>query len=225
MEPEQEPVKVYSSYTEAQKRATKKYRELNKEKVNAQRKKYYDERKAKDPEFLNYKREKAKEYYIKKKSLKSNNQFDILADHPEEEVKEEEKSSLVIVTEPEEEEAPPFEELKVVKPKTPRKPRAVTKKSSDVVEIIHEDPLVPQEVPDTIEEHLEKKSKAKKSRGKSKSSKENINPEDLKELEEEILKLCHVDPLQLDIPETPIEAEQVPKTPKPRAKKSAKSQS
>jgi len=125
MEPEQEPVKVYSSYTEAQKRATKKYRELNKEKVNAQRKKYYDERKAKDPEFLNYKREKAKEYYIKKKSLKSSNQFDILADHPEEEVKEEEeKPSLVIVTEPEEEEAPPFEELKLVKPKAPRKPRA-----------------------------------------------------------------------------------------------------
>jgi len=121
MEPEQEPVKVYSSYTEAQKRATKKYRELNKEKVNAQRKKYYDERKAKDPEFLNYKREKAKEYYIKKKSLKSSNQFDILADHPEEEVKEEEeKPSLVIVTEPEEEEAPPFEELKLVKPKAPR---------------------------------------------------------------------------------------------------------
>lgn len=124
MEPEQEPVKVYSSYTEAQKRATKKYRELNKEKVNAQRKKYYDERKAKDPEFLNYKREKAKEYYIKKKSLKSSNQFDILADHPGEEVKEEEKPSLVIVTEPEEEEAPPFEVLKLVKPKAPRKPRA-----------------------------------------------------------------------------------------------------
>ena len=62
MEPETETVKVYSSYTEAQKRATKKYRELNKEKVNAQRKKYYDDRKAKDPNFLSYKREKAKEY-------------------------------------------------------------------------------------------------------------------------------------------------------------------
>jgi len=134
MEPEQEPVKVYSSYTEAQKRATKKYRELNKEKVNAQRKKYYDERKAKDPEFLNYKREKAKEYYIKKKSLKSDNQFEVLDEVPEiiEEVKEEEKPSLVVITEPEEEEAPPFEDLKLVKPKAPRKPRA--KKESPLKE-------------------------------------------------------------------------------------------
>jgi hypothetical protein len=61
MEPEPETVKVYSSYTEAQKRATKKYREQNKEKVNAQRKKYYDERKSKDPNF----------YLIKEKRLKS----------------------------------------------------------------------------------------------------------------------------------------------------------
>ena len=60
----------YSSYTEAQKRATKKYRENNKEKVNEQRKKYYQNRKAKDPKFLEYKRQKAKEYYQKKKNLK-----------------------------------------------------------------------------------------------------------------------------------------------------------
>jgi|LakMenEpi03Aug12_release.lakeMendotaPanAssembly.Ray.scaffolds.fasta_scaffold1568266_1 hypothetical protein len=57
----------YSSYTEAQKRATKKYRENNKEKVNEQRKKYYQNRKTKDPNFLLYKRQKAKEYYAKKK--------------------------------------------------------------------------------------------------------------------------------------------------------------
>jgi len=128
MEPDTETVKVYSSYTEAQKRATKKYRELNKEKVNAQRKKYYDERKAKDPNFLTYKREKAKEYYIKKKGIKSDNQFEVLDEVPEmiEEVKEEElKPELVIITNPEEEEElPPFEELKIVKPKVPRKPRA-----------------------------------------------------------------------------------------------------
>jgi hypothetical protein len=61
---------VYSSYTEAQKRATKKYRENNKDKVNLQRKKYYEERKVKDPSFLEQKRNKAKEYYLKKKSLK-----------------------------------------------------------------------------------------------------------------------------------------------------------
>jgi len=128
MEPDTETVKVYSSYTEAQKRATKKYRELNKEKVNAQRKKYYDERKAKDPNFLTYKREKAKEYYIKKKGIKSDNQFEVLDEVPVmiEEVKEEElKPELVIITNPEEEEElPPFEELKIVKPKVPRKPRA-----------------------------------------------------------------------------------------------------
>lgn len=58
----------YSSYTESQKRATQKYRENNKEKVNEQRKKYYEERKAKDPTFLEYKRNKAKEYYLKKKT-------------------------------------------------------------------------------------------------------------------------------------------------------------
>jgi hypothetical protein len=66
----EEPKIIYSSYTEAQKRATAKYREANKEKVNAQRKKYYESRKEKDPEFLQYKRDKAKEYYLKKKSSK-----------------------------------------------------------------------------------------------------------------------------------------------------------
>lgn len=59
----------YSSYTEAQKKATQKYRSNNKEKVNEQRKKYYQTRKEKDPLFLVYKREKAREYYNKKKSI------------------------------------------------------------------------------------------------------------------------------------------------------------
>jgi len=67
---EEQPKIIYSSYTEAQKRATAKYREANKEKVNAQRKKYYESRKEKDPEFLQYKRDKAKEYYLKKKNSK-----------------------------------------------------------------------------------------------------------------------------------------------------------
>jgi hypothetical protein len=57
----------YSSYTPAQKRATQKYRENNKDKVNEQRKKYYQNRKERDPEFLEYKRTKAKEYYQLKK--------------------------------------------------------------------------------------------------------------------------------------------------------------
>lgn len=73
---EEQPKIIYSSYTEAQKRATAKYREANKEKVNAQRKKYYESRKEKDPEFLQYKRDKAKEYYLKKKS----NKIDIIED-------------------------------------------------------------------------------------------------------------------------------------------------
>lgn len=62
-----------SGYTEAQKRATKKYRENNRDKVNAQRKIYYEQRKAKDPDFLAYKRNKAKEYYQKMKAYKEAN--------------------------------------------------------------------------------------------------------------------------------------------------------
>ncbi len=71
MEPEPKPIItiVYSSYTPSQKRATQKYRENNKEKVNEQRKKYYEQRKLRDPNFLIYKRNKAKEYYQNKKAL------------------------------------------------------------------------------------------------------------------------------------------------------------
>lgn len=169
MEPETETVKVYSSYTEAQKRATKKYRELNKEKVNAQRKKYYDERKAKDPNFLTYKREKAKEYYIKKKGIKSDNQFEVLDEVPKE---EEVKPELVIITEPEEE-APPFEDLKLEKPKAPRKPRV--KKESPLkenlkpedleelkVQLMSSSVLLPEDPIEFKEEIIEKKPRAKK---------------------------------------------------------------
>ena len=177
MEPDTETVKVYSSYTEAQKRATKKYRELNKEKVNAQRKKYYDERKAKDPNFLTYKREKAKEYYIKKKGIKSDNQFEVLDEVPEmiEEVKEEElKPELVIITNSEEEEElPPFEELKIVKPKVPRKPRAKKEtplkeniKPEDLeelkVQLMSSVVLLPEESIEFKEEIIEKKPKTNK---------------------------------------------------------------
>jgi len=58
--------KIYSTYTEAQKRATQKYRSNNKEKINIQRKIYYEKRKNSDKNFLLYKRQKAKEYYKKK---------------------------------------------------------------------------------------------------------------------------------------------------------------
>lgn len=90
---EEQPKIIYSSYTEAQKRATAKYREANKEKVNAQRKKYYESRKEKDPEFLQYKRDKAREYYLKKKHSK------III---QEEIKDGDNIELVKIDEPEE---------------------------------------------------------------------------------------------------------------------------
>lgn len=62
---------ITKTVSEAQKRATKKYRENNREKVNAQRKKYYEERKEKDPNFMEYKRQKAKQYYQNKKNSKN----------------------------------------------------------------------------------------------------------------------------------------------------------
>ena len=62
-----EEVQKKTTYSEAQKKATAKYRQNNKEKVNEQRKKYYQARKDKDPQFLEYKRTKAKEYYQRKK--------------------------------------------------------------------------------------------------------------------------------------------------------------
>jgi len=70
-ETNKETIIKYSSYTPAQKRATQKYRENNKDKVNDQRKKYYQNRKERDPEFLEYKRTKAKEYYQLKKQAQA----------------------------------------------------------------------------------------------------------------------------------------------------------
>jgi hypothetical protein len=64
---EVESVKYFSSYTPAQKKASQLYRLKNKEKINEQRKKYYQTKKLNDPKFLEYKRIKAKEYYEKKK--------------------------------------------------------------------------------------------------------------------------------------------------------------
>lgn len=75
---EQQTIIKYSSYTPSQKKATQKYRENNKDKVNEQRKKYYQQRKDKDPNFLEYKRLKAKEYYEKKKAKKINRLSPIL---------------------------------------------------------------------------------------------------------------------------------------------------
>ena len=57
----------YSSYTDSQKKAIQKYRENNKQKINELHKKYYENKKQNDPLFLEKKREKAKQYYLRKK--------------------------------------------------------------------------------------------------------------------------------------------------------------
>jgi len=104
---------IYSSYTESQKKATLKYREKNRDKVNEQRKLYYKQRKENDPQFLEYKRTKSREYYQRKKSEKD---IDVTIDEPkEDEVKEEEP-----IIEEHKEELPVIEEVKE-KPKRQKK--------------------------------------------------------------------------------------------------------
>ena len=51
--------------------SNQKYRIANREKINAQRKVYYQTRKEADPKFLEYKRTKSKEYYERKKMKKA----------------------------------------------------------------------------------------------------------------------------------------------------------
>jgi hypothetical protein len=68
---EQITIVIYSTYTDAQKRAIKKYRENNREKVNELAKKYYEDQK-KDPEYMKMKRERSRKYYLKKKAEKIN---------------------------------------------------------------------------------------------------------------------------------------------------------
>jgi hypothetical protein len=64
---------IYSSYTEAQKRAIKKYRENNRSKINDHMKEYYNKQKQLDPDFMQKKRDQAKKTYYKKKALLQNN--------------------------------------------------------------------------------------------------------------------------------------------------------
>lgn len=66
-------ITIYSSYTEAQKKAITKYRTNNRTKVNDLQKKYYDEKKVNDPDFMENNRKRAKEYYQRKKLQKYNN--------------------------------------------------------------------------------------------------------------------------------------------------------
>ena len=58
---------IYSSYTQAQAKAIKKYRQNNKEKINALQKKYYNDKKN-DDAYLQKKRDKSKEYYNRRKN-------------------------------------------------------------------------------------------------------------------------------------------------------------
>jgi hypothetical protein len=89
----QEPYNViYSSYTESQKKATLKYREKNRDKVNEQRKIYYKQRKENDPQFLEYKRTKSREYYQRKKAEK---EVDVTIDEPKEEEKVIEEQQVI----------------------------------------------------------------------------------------------------------------------------------
>lgn len=141
--PEQkEVIVIRTSYTEAQKKATNKYRTTNKDKVNEQRKKYYKERKEKDPSFLDYKREKAKEYYAKKKAKSAPVE---IQDKPKEEIKPE---PLIITPPP----TPKPEDL--VPPPPPPKLKRQTaglildpeqKKASNAIRKLFKDGLIKEE--------------------------------------------------------------------------------
>jgi hypothetical protein len=126
----------YSSYTPAQKKASQVYRMKNKDKINEQRKKYYQARKEADPAFLEYKRKKAKEYYEKKKIEKATGIVAKDLHIDVEELKtllvEEDKRDPIITETPIIPEVKPIEdvpesveEVKVEKPKRVRKPKAL----------------------------------------------------------------------------------------------------
>jgi len=146
MSEDKEIVKVYSSYTPAQKRATQKYRINNKDKVNEQRKKYYITRKEKDPEFLAYKRAKAKEYYQKKKGIS--------------------KPDTVIVTVPVVEEIiipePIIESIPDVIEVVEKKKRKVTKKAISIPEPIKVEEIKVEEI--KVEEPKVKKERKRKAK-------------------------------------------------------------
>ena len=151
--PSDDVVVKYSSYTEAQKRASKKYREKNKEKVLEQRKKYYEERKEKDAEFLEKKRAKAREYYLKKKEAKA------AEEHIEDDKQVE--SSVVNVEE-------------VVKPKRGRK------KKVEIVEPVKADEPEPGQKDLTIEKKDEEEVKKEKPKRGRKKKDEEVKVEDVK---------------------------------------------
>ena len=158
--PEEKVIIKYSSYTPAQKRATQKYRQNNKEKVNEQRKKYYQSRKEKDPDFLKYKREKAKEYYQRKKASKETL----------EEIKEEflQAEPIPLIEQQEKIQEPEVVEVKPKKKRTPKK------KEVEVSEELIIEHVIPHtELAKIIEETIASAPEVpKKKRASKKKSKE-----------------------------------------------------
>ena len=63
-----EPIIIYKTYSQAQKKAILKWKANNKDIVNGLAKKYYDNKKN-DPEYIQKKRDAAKRHYQKKKEL------------------------------------------------------------------------------------------------------------------------------------------------------------
>ena len=160
----------YSSYTPAQKKASQVYRMKNKDKINEQRKKYYQARKAADPMFLEYKRKKAKEYYEKKKLDKSTSIVakDLKVDVEEfKSMLDDEAKRMPVITEtPTISEVKPDEDVKEkVEEVKPTKAKRVRKVKELVVET-----LKPVEVSDIVKlDVVVKPVKIKKLGKKSKS--------------------------------------------------------
>ena len=168
-----EVLKIVSSYTEAQKRATEKYRHNNKDKVNEQRKKYYQTRKEKDPEFLEYKRMKSREYYLKKKLSKPEDKPDVIM----EDVKPEPKPVDVKMETPDEVMSPVDSSTKEPKKKKEKKVKDVMPKplllstdeikfdvvdTNELVKILVPTSITVQQVVEPSIEPLKKSRKQKK---------------------------------------------------------------
>ncbi len=64
---------IYKTYSEAQKRANKKYAQNNKDKINTHMKNYYNKKKETDPNYLQKRRDQSKKAYYKKKLLLQSN--------------------------------------------------------------------------------------------------------------------------------------------------------
>jgi len=71
----QNPIIIYKTYSEAQKKAVLKWRANNKGTVNGLAKKYYDQKKD-NPEYIQKKRDASKRYYERRKEfIKLKNEF------------------------------------------------------------------------------------------------------------------------------------------------------